>query len=98
MHVGDALDGLKQTSGDFDLIFNNIDKAGYPAVLEVAPQRLRRGEVLITDNALWNGTVLRPTDAVSQAVVEFNRKLSDRKDFIACLLPLRDGVSVAIKL
>jgi predicted O-methyltransferase YrrM len=98
LHAGGALDALMQTSGDFDLIFNDVDKAGYPAVLDVASGRLRSGGVLITDNTLWNGRVLKPMDPASHAVSEFNRKLLERKDFVTSLLPLRDGVSVALKL
>ncbi len=98
VHVGDALDELVHTSGAFDLIFNDVDKSGYPAILDAVPGRLRSGGVLVTDNTLWHGKVLKPRDAASRAVLEFNRKLFDRQDFLTSILPLRDGVSVAIKL
>lgn len=97
VHVGDALAALAQTPGEFDLIFNDVDKEGYPAVLEAAPARLRPGGLLVTDNTLWHERVLDPRDAASHAVVEFNRKLFSDKRFAASLIPMRDGVTVARK-
>lgn len=98
IHVGDALRSLRETPGDFDVIFNDIEKEGYPAVLEEAPQRLRRGGLLITDNALWSGRVLSPEDAAARAVAEFNRRLFQSPEFLTSLVPIRDGVAVAVKL
>lgn len=98
VHVGDALGALAGTAGTYDLVFNDVDKEGYPQVLEEAPARLRPGGLLITDNTLWHGRVLSPSDEASLAVVEFNRKIFERKDFYATILPIRDGVVVAQKL
>lgn len=97
VHVGDALTALARTTGEFDLIFNDVDKEGYPAVLEAAPARLRPGGLLVTDNTLWHERVLDPRDAASHAVVEFNRKLFSDKRFEVSLIPIRDGVTVARK-
>jgi caffeoyl-CoA O-methyltransferase len=44
IHVGDALGALAAVDGEFDFIFNDVDKEGYPAVLEVAPGRLKLGD------------------------------------------------------
>jgi caffeoyl-CoA O-methyltransferase len=49
VHVGDALTSLAQAPGEFDFIFNDVDKEGYPAVLEAVPSRLRRGGLFVTD-------------------------------------------------
>ena len=46
VHVGDALTCLAATSGSFDVIFNDVDKDGYPAVLEAVPNRLQTGGLL----------------------------------------------------
>ncbi len=97
IHTGDALESLASTEGVFDLIFNDVDKEGYPAVLKAAPSRLRSLGVLVTDNTLWHERVLKPADAASRAVAEFNHNLFQNKEFIATLLPLRDGVTVAVK-
>src|SRR5438128_9840737 len=53
--VGDAQGILKDLKGPFDYIFNDIDKAGYPAVLEPAIERLRVRGLPVTDNALCPG-------------------------------------------
>ncbi len=95
VHVGDALSALNETAGQFDLIFNDVDKEGYPAVLKAVPSRLRSGGLFITDNTLWSGRVLNPEDDTSRAVVEFNRDLYRSEEFFSSLLPIRDGVTVA---
>ena len=98
MHTGDALQALAATPGEFDLIFNDVDKEGYPAVLEVAAPRLRRGGLLVTDNTLWHGRVLYPKSADDRAVVEFNRRLFASPEFLTTLVPMRDGVTVSVRL
>jgi caffeoyl-CoA O-methyltransferase len=74
-----------------------VDKEGYPAVLDAAPARLRQGGLFITDNTLWHGRVLDPKEEADFGVVEFNRRLFGHKSFFSSILPIRDGVSVAIK-
>lgn len=98
VHVGDALTMLERTKGEFDLIFNDVDKEGYPAVLAAVPPRLKRGGLFITDNTLWHARVLDPRDEESNGVVEFNRALYASQDFYTTLLPIRDGVTVSVKL
>lgn len=98
IHTGDALTALAETPGEFDLIFNDVDKEGYPAVLDAAAARLRKGGLFITDNTLWGAKVLDPNQESDRAVVEFNRRLFSSPQFFATLMPVRDGVSVAIKL
>ena len=98
IHVGDALAALAATPGEFDLIFNDVDKEGYPAVLQAVPDRLRPGGLFLTDNTLWHSRVLHPSDDTSRGVVEFNSKLFNNSNFHTTLVPLRDGVTVSVKL
>lgn len=98
VHVGDALTVLSQTPGQFDFIFNDVDKEGYPAVLEAVPSRLKRGGIFATDNTLWYERVLNPREPSDLAVVEFNRKLYESTQFFTTLLPIRDGLSVAVRI
>jgi len=98
IHVGDALSALRGAQGEFDLIFNDVDKEGYLTALQEVPPRLRVGGVFVTDNTLWHGKVLEPHDEASETVVEFNRKLFLDNRFITSLVPLRDGVSISLKL
>lgn len=98
VHVGDALSALAATPGIFDVIFNDVDKDGYPAVLEAVPDRIKSRGLLITDNTLWYGKVLDPQAATDRAVSLFNRRLFESEKFFATQLPIRDGVSVAVRL
>jgi caffeoyl-CoA O-methyltransferase len=99
-HVGSALEVITRLPGPFDLIFNDIDKRDYPEVIDLAVARLRSGGLLITDNALWKGKVAEPAadaDDTTRAVARFNERLSVHRELQALVLPLRDGVSVALK-
>jgi predicted O-methyltransferase YrrM len=99
--VGDALASLDATDGELDLVFNDVDKEGYPDVLRRAVPRLRVGGLLITDNVLWNGALRLPAcedDAQTAAIREFNRLCAGHPDLETTILPLRDGVSVARRL
>ncbi len=98
VHVGDALQALASTSGSFDLIFNDVDKDGYPAVLDAVPDRIKTGGLFITDNTLWHARVLDPKEATDKAVCTFNQRLFRSPLFYTTQLPIRDGVSVGIRL
>ena len=98
IHVGDALKALASVPGSFDVIFNDVDKDGYPAVLDAVPDRIRKGGLFITDNVLWSGKTAQPNpDATTRAIMEFNRALYASPDFYTTILPLRDGVAVAVR-
>src|SRR5436305_1100067 len=55
--IGDAVEQFSKQKQEFDIVFNDIDKEGYPRVLDVVLPRLRRGGLFITDNVLWSGKV-----------------------------------------
>jgi caffeoyl-CoA O-methyltransferase len=99
LHAGDALELLSEQKQEFDIIFNDVDKEDYPRVLRLVSPRLRKGGLFITDNVLWSGRVAQknPTDLHTRAILEFNRKLSESKDFYTTILPIRDGLAVAMK-
>jgi predicted O-methyltransferase YrrM len=96
-HVSEAVEALQQTPGPFDLIFNDIDKAGYPAALPVIQQRLRPGGVLLADNLLWHGRILDPADqtAATAGIREFTDLVMGSPVWAASVVPIRDGVLVA---
>jgi len=97
--VGDALELLSEEKREFDIIFNDVDKEDYPRVLRLAPARLRKGGLFITDNVLWSGRVAEKNpDRTTTAILEFNRLLYSSPDFFPTMLPLRDGLAVALKL
>ena len=98
VHVGDALTSLAQTAGEFDFIFNDVNKEGYPVVLSAVHSRLKSGGLFVTDNTLWHERVLNPREESDLAVTSFNRRLYDSTQFFTVLLPIRDGFSVGLKL
>jgi len=98
MHTGDALEFLSEQKQEFDIIFNDVDKEDYPRVLRLVAPRLRTGGLFITDNVLWSGRVAEKNpDARTKAILEFNRKLYDAPEFYTIILPIRDGLAVALK-
>lgn len=96
--TGDALEILSEEKQQFDIIFNDVDKEDYPRVLRLVAPRLRKGGMFITDNVLWSGRVAQKNpDKETKAILEFNRSLYDSKDFYTTILPIRDGLAVALK-
>ena len=100
VETGDALELLSEQNQEFDIIFNDVDKEDYPRVLTLVTPRLRKGGLFITDNVLWSGRVTKkkPAEATTRAIQEFNKKLYAMPEFFTTILPLRDGVSVSLKL
>ncbi len=98
IHTGDALAALASTTGEFDMIFNDVDKEGYPDVHAAAPDRIRAGGVFITDNTLWKAKVLDPQDETTEGVDTFNRRIFANPRFLTSLIPLRDGMTLGVKI
>ncbi len=97
--VAEAVQALRETPGPFDLIFNDIDKEGYPEALPVIADKLRPGGVLIADNAFWQGRVLDPRDRspAAEGIRRFTRMVTTDPRWIASVVPLRDGLLVAVR-
>jgi predicted O-methyltransferase YrrM len=96
---GDALDLLAAETGPFDIIFCDIDKRDYPRVHPLLAARLRRGGLFICDNMLWKGRVAgSEDDPDTRGVRELTRLLYADPDLHTTLLPLRDGVTVSLRI
>ena len=97
--TGDALEILSEEKTEYDIIFNDVDKEDYPRVFKLVLPRLRKGGLFVTDNVLWSGKVAQknPSEASTKAILEFNRLLYGSPDFFTTILPIRDGVAVAVK-
>lgn len=98
-HVGEAVQTLQATDGPFDIVFNDIDKRGYPASIDAILPKLRRGGALIVDNMLWSGRILDPADQTpdTEGVREVTRRVMQSDDWISSIVPIRDGVLVAYR-
>jgi predicted O-methyltransferase YrrM len=55
---GDAFEILDRPPGEFDIIFNDVDKEEYPAAFHKAVPRVRPGGYFLSDNMLWGGRVV----------------------------------------
>ncbi len=108
VHIGDALELLSERKEQFDVLFCDVDKQDYPRVFQMAAARVRKGGLFITDNTLWKGRVAYAAgnpelpkgepDRLTEAIVEFNRLLYASPDWFTTIIPLRDGVTVAVRL
>jgi caffeoyl-CoA O-methyltransferase len=98
--TGDALELLSEQKQEFDIIFNDVDKEDYPRVLRLALPRLRKGGLFVTDNVLWSGKVAdaKNKEASTKAILEFNKALYASPELFTTILPIRDGVAVAVKV
>jgi caffeoyl-CoA O-methyltransferase len=97
--VSEAVQALKATQGEFDLIFNDIDKEGYPASLPIIAEKLRPGGVLIIDNMIGHGRIFDSADLspATRGVREFTQLIAHDPSWIVSLVPIRDGMIIAYK-
>lgn len=99
--TGDALQLLKSTDGEFDLIFNDVNKDQYPEVFRLAVPRVRLGGLFVTDNVLWSGRTARAAargDLQTAAIQKFNRLLYGSPRLFTTVVPLRDGLAVCQRI
>jgi predicted O-methyltransferase YrrM len=77
----------------------NGERSGPQVSPQVSAGFLRKGGLFVTDNVLWSGQVpeKNPSDPKTKAVPEFNQKLYASKEFFTTILPVQDGVAVAVK-
>ena len=83
------------------MIFLDADKENYVKYLELISPILKPGGVLLTDNVLWHGKILESSknqDRITRLIDSFNKKILENKSLKTVMLPLRDGISLTIKL
>jgi caffeoyl-CoA O-methyltransferase len=100
-HVGDAITSLASVDGEFDVVYDDIDKGGYPDAWRAARDRVCIGGLYICDNTLWYGRVPpdgEPPDEVTEAIREHNAMVATDEAYVTTILPIRDGVLVALRL
>lgn len=97
--VSEAVEALRAAPGPFDLIFNDINKEAYPDSLPVIEEKLRPGGVLIIDNMLWSGRIFDPDDRspATQAIRDVTQTLTRSGDWLSTLIPIRDGLILALR-
>ena len=103
-HVGDAVESLNKEPGEFDIVYCDIDKHGYLEAWRASRDRIRPGGLFICDNTLWSGRVTDGEDVEDRrpewtaAIKQMNTAVASDSDYLATILPIRDGVLTALRL
>lgn len=103
-HVGDAVAALETADGWFDVIYDDIDKEGYPDAWRAARERIRVGGLYLCDNVIWSGrafgmNVESDRDRVTgDAVALHNRMIAEDERYVSSIVPTRDGLMVALRV
>jgi len=101
--VGDALKGLAAETGDFDIVYCDVDKDGYPDCWRAARERIRVGGLWLCDNVIWSGHVATGTDrdglpGWTAAIREHNQQVTEDDRYVGSIVPIRDGVMTALRV
>jgi predicted O-methyltransferase YrrM len=105
LRIAPALDTLKKLidggdSGTFDFAFIDADKANYVSYFENCYTLVRKGGIIAFDNVLWNGQVVDPNDKSedTEGIRAVNKKLHADKRVDISMVPIGDGLTLALKL
>lgn len=99
LHIGPALETLARLEGPFDLAFIDADKPNYVAYFDTILPMVRPGGLILLDNTLWGGAVADADDTSesTEAIRAVNRHIADHPDVDTLLLPVFDGLTLALK-
>jgi caffeoyl-CoA O-methyltransferase len=104
LRIAPALQTLDQLlaaceAGTFDFAFIDADKDNYDGYFELSLQLVRTGGLIAIDNVLWGGRVADPQvqDSSTQAIRAFNEKLHRDQRVTLSLVPIADGLTLALK-
>jgi caffeoyl-CoA O-methyltransferase len=98
----ETLDALLRDgqAGSFDLAYVDADKSAYPDYFERSLVLVRQGGVVAIDNVLRGGDAANAAsdDPATRVIRDFNERLRDDERVSLSLLPMRDGLTLALKL
>jgi predicted O-methyltransferase YrrM len=104
LRLGPALDTLNHLidageANQFDFAFIDADKANYSNYYERVLQLVRPGGLVVIDNVLWSGRVADPAvqDSRTKALRQFNQRLYQDDRIVLSLVPIADGLTLALK-
>jgi caffeoyl-CoA O-methyltransferase len=98
-HVGDALTSFARLDGEFDIVFCDIDKPGYPDAWRAASGRIRLGGLYLCDNTLgFGGGDVLGAGAGPEAIREHNRLIAEDERYLSTIIPTREGVLAALRV
>ena len=97
LRLGPGLDTVAKMTEALDLVFIDADKANYIGYWEASIKLLRPGGLIVVDNVLWSGRVLRPEDESDRKIAAFNDHAMKDARMECVMLPVRDGMLLARK-
>ncbi|MBD1844374.1 class I SAM-dependent methyltransferase [Cyanobacteria bacterium FACHB-63] len=103
LHLAPAIDTLDRLLRDqaetFDFAFIDADKGNYANYYDRALQLIRPGGLIAIDNVLWSGRVADETDhdKITNTIRAFNTKVAQDDRVWVSLLPIADGLTLALK-
>ena len=96
--MGNDLEIIPTLDEVFDLVFIDAGKRDYPAYWDLVIDKTRSGGLIIADNILWSGKVVEDNKNLDTQILDsFNKKVLNDARVECVLLPLRDGLMMAIK-
>lgn len=96
--VGDAVEIAKEYRG-IDILFLDLEKVRYLDAIKIMENNLSEGSLVLADNVLWGGQVLKDhPDKKTTVIKEFNRYMFGSGKFVSQIVPIRDGILLSIKL
>ena len=101
--VGDALGEFAEEAGDFDVVYCDVDKNGYPDCWRLARDCIRVGGLWLCDNTIWSGYVATGTDregleGYTAFIREHNRLVAEDTRYVGSIVPIRDGVITVLRI
>jgi predicted O-methyltransferase YrrM len=89
----------EEQSETFDFAFIDADKVNYLQYYELSLQLVRVGGLILLDNVLWGGDVTDKNiqDENTRAIRELNKKIYTDQRVTISLLPIGDGLTLAMK-
>jgi caffeoyl-CoA O-methyltransferase len=91
--LGNAIESIKNIEFEIDLAFIDADKENYTNYLNESLERLSPNGIIVVDNVLWSGSVLKKSeDSSTVAIQEMNDYVATNDSLYGTLLPIRDGM------
>jgi caffeoyl-CoA O-methyltransferase len=92
--IADAAVEIPTLDGPVDLVFIDADKRNYALYFDLVISKMRSGGLILVDNVLWSGKIIEETakDKSTEALRDFNTKVTNDPRVEPLLLPIRDGL------
>jgi caffeoyl-CoA O-methyltransferase len=95
--VGPAIATIKKLKGKFDFVFIDADKENYINYWNSCIPKVKKGGIIAVDNVLWKGRVVNPKKDAEKKITRFNNHVRKDKRVETVMLPIADGMTIAVK-